>query len=359
MEIQGELAGKEALSFGTERYDLYSQAILRDAPGVFEKSGIEGILIDEVLPAASSVAEALHLPWVTVSNALAFVREPAMPPFMSPFPYDPTTAGRARNQQVYSMLDQVLAPVVKRINDYREAWKLPPLTSYAERTSPLAHVAQQPSSFDFPREFKPTTFHYTGPFHDDQSGDSTDFPFERLDGRPLIYASMGTINNRMFHLFPLMAQACKGLNAQVVLSLGRQGLPLPFEPPTDCLVVSYAPQLELLKRASLVITHAGLNTVLESLTYGVPLVAMPVTGDQPGVAARIAYLGVGEMVSLADVTLEQLRSAVHRVWNMPEYRQRTKALQQEIAQTNGIERAADIAEQALTTGNPVWNGASM
>lgn len=49
-----------------------------------------------------------------------------------------------------------------------------------------------------------------------------------------------------------------------------------------------APQLELLKRASVCITHAGFNTVIESLANGVPQVAIPITHDQPGVAARIA-----------------------------------------------------------------------
>ena len=59
--------------------------------------------------------------------------------------------------------------------------------------------------------------------------------------------------------------------------------------PSNAIVVQQAPQLELLKRATVCITHAGLNTVLESLAQGVPQVAIPITYDQPGVAARIAH----------------------------------------------------------------------
>ena len=55
----------------------------------------------------------------------------------------------------------------------------------------------------------------------------------------------------------------------------------------DPLIVSFAPQLEILKQAALVITHAGVNTVLESLSEGVPLVAVPLGNDQFGVAARL------------------------------------------------------------------------
>ena len=55
----------------------------------------------------------------------------------------------------------------------------------------------------------------------------------------------------------------------------------------DPLVVRYAPQLEIVERAAAVITHAGLNTTLESLAEGMPLVCISLGNDQPGVAARV------------------------------------------------------------------------
>lgn len=65
----------------------------------------------------------------------------------------------------------------------------------------------------------------------------------------------------------------------------------------ESIVVEFAPQLELLKCAALCITHAGLNTALECLSNGLPMVAIPITNDQPGVAARSEWMGTGEMVS--------------------------------------------------------------
>ena len=84
---------------------------------------------------------------------------------------------------------------------------------------------------------------------------------------------------------------------QLVISLGGGLEPerlgrLTGEP----LVVKFAPQLEIVKRAAAVITHAGLNTTLESLAEGVPLVCIPMGNDQPGVAARVAARGVGVVV---------------------------------------------------------------
>lgn len=112
-----------------------------------------------------------------------------------------------------------------------------------------------------------------------------------MTGQPLIYASLGTLQNRLQYVFQYIAQACVGLDAQLIISLGGGISPESIpELPGSPLVVGYAPQLELLQKASLVITHAGLNTTIESLSHGVPMVAIPISLDQPGVAARITQV---------------------------------------------------------------------
>ena len=110
-----------------------------------------------------------------------------------------------------------------------------------------------------------------------------------------------------------IAQACVGLDAQLVISLGG-GINAASLPKLlgDPIVVNYAPQLELLQRAALVITHAGLNTTLESLSNAVPMVAIPISLDQPSVAARITWTGTGELVALNKLSESRLHAAVQR-----------------------------------------------
>ena len=96
-----------------------------------------------------------------------------------------------------------------------------------------------------------------------------------------------------------------------------------------------------------------MNTTLESLSYGVPLVAIPVANDQPGIAARIAYTGVGEMVSLKELSVAKLRSAIETVLTQESYKQRAVEMQGAIARSGGTSRAADIIEQVVLTGKPV------
>jgi zeaxanthin glucosyltransferase len=164
---------------------------------------------------------------------------------------------------------------------------------------------------------------------------------------------MGTLQNRLEYVFQTIALSCANLDVQLVISLGGglspEALPnLAGEP----VVVKYAPQLELLQKAALNITHAGLNTTLESLSYGVPMIAIPVTDDQPGVAARIAWTGTGEFIPLSCLSVKRLRETIERVI-MPystknKYKQNALRLQQVIQRTGGVSYAVDIIEKATS-----------
>jgi MGT family glycosyltransferase len=135
---------------------------------------------------------------------------------------------------------------------------------------------------------------------------------------------------------------------QVVLSVGRNLNPGDLERiPPNTIVVRIAPQIELLKRAALCITHAGLNTALEALAQGVPMVAIPIGYDQPGVAARIAYHGVGEFVEIGNLTARHLSKLIIKVTTNPYYRDKARWFQKVLGETRGLDIAADIIERVF------------
>jgi MGT family glycosyltransferase len=215
--------------------------------------------------------------------------------------------------------------------------------------SKLAVITQTPREFDFPGIPWPAQFHYAGPFHDDQGREPVAFPWEKLTGKPLIYASLGTLVNGLEQIYKTILAAVRRLpDVQVVLSVGKNVNPEDLGPvPSNTLVVHIAPQIELLKRAALCITHAGLNTALESLGQGIPMVAIPIAYDQPGVAARIAYHGVGEFIEIDDLTAEGLAELVLKVMKNPAYRNKALYFQNVIAKARGLDFAADTIEQAF------------
>jgi MGT family glycosyltransferase len=281
-------------------------------------------------------------------------REETVPPFNTPWSYNPAWWARLRNRGAYSLLNRIARPIREVIAQYRREWKLPPHSTPNDYYSKLAQLSQQPAEFEFPRQHLPKVFHFTGPYNNPASREPVSFPFEKLTGQPLIYASMGTVQNRLMGVFHNIAEACVGLDAQLVIALGGGSRPeLLSALPGSPLVVGYAPQLELLQKATLTITHAGMNTTLESLSNGVPMVAIPIANDQPGVAARIAWTGTGEVVPLSRLSVPRLRSAIQRVLTEDSYKNNASRLQEAIARAGGVRRAADIVEQAISTGKPV------
>jgi len=213
----------------------------------------------------------------------------------------------------------------------------------------LAVMTQTPKEFDFPGIPWPAEFHYTGPFHDSEGREPIPFPWEKLTGSPLVYASMGTLVNGLERVYNIILKAVGQLSdIQVVLSVGANvNLDDLGAIPSNVIVVRKAPQLELLKRAALCITHAGLNTALESLAHGVPMVAIPIAYDQPGVAARVGYHGVGEFLDIEDVAVKRVQSLIQKVLENPSYREKARWFQKVIARTRGLDVAADVIERAF------------
>jgi MGT family glycosyltransferase len=273
-----------------------------------------------------------------------------IPPYLFPWPAGNGLLTRTRNELAMRFLARVASPILTVVNQQRKVWGLKPHLEWSEALSTLAQVAQMPAAleFDIPMRDRHPLLHYTGPFVDPQQRPPIDFPWDRLDGRPLIYASLGTLQNGSEDIFRAIATACANLPVQLVISLGagldqqRLGI-LDGDP----VIVKYAPQLELIKRSTVVITHAGINTALESLSEGVPLVCIPIGNDQPGVASRVAARGAGVVVPRQKLSASRLNSAVRTVFENDSYRSAAKKLQASIQQIDGLGRAADIIEDAL------------
>jgi zeaxanthin glucosyltransferase len=160
---------------------------------------------------------------------------------------------------------------------------------------------------------------------------------------------MGTLVNGIEIVYRTILEAVRrSPETQLILSMGSNvSLDDLGTIPSNAIVVSKAPQIELLKRAALCITHAGVNTALEALAQGVPMVAIPIGFDQPGVAARIAYHRVGEFVEVGNLTVEHLSELIQRVRRNPSYRLRARYFQKMIARSRGLDVAAYAIEQAF------------
>jgi zeaxanthin glucosyltransferase len=343
----GQLKGLAALRFTIDAVARTSVMVCRDAPAAIRRAGIDALLVDQMEPAGGAVAEHLGIPFVTICNALAINRDPVAPPPFTDWAYQDTAWARLRNKVGYAASDALTRPITKVVAQYRALWKLPPLRSPDDSFSTLAQVCQMPQAFDFPRAGLPAAFHYVGPIRRTRHT-SVPFPWDRLDQRPLIYASLGTLQNSREPVFRCFAEACEGLDLQLVISHGggltaQQAADLPGHP----LVVDYAPQEELMTRARLTITHAGLNTVLDSLAAGVPLVTVPITYEQPAIARRIERVRCGRSLPLAKINSHSLRELIVTVLSDENFQKAASRMKTAIENSGGVSAATTTIETAV------------
>jgi zeaxanthin glucosyltransferase len=351
----GRKRNLDGLKYTLEWMGREVKMLFAEAPAAIATSSIDLLLVDQLTRAGNSIAELLHLPFVTICNALPIDREPSVPPFFTTWTYQNTWWARARNQLGNLLLDYLTETVRQQILAQRRAWKLPPLAvgeaSPLENReagfSQLLQISQLPPEFDFPRRAS-AQMNYVGPFLAPATAEpisfaGLDFPFDRLTAKPLIYASLGTLQNQQLEIFKTIAAACVDLDAQLVISLGDpQRDPTEVQLPGNPLVVAYAPHAALIARSSLVVTHAGLNTTIGSLSAGVPLVAIPITNEQPGIATRIVRTGAGEIVPLKQLTVARLKQSIERVLDDVRYRQQAQRMQAIVQQAGGVKRAVDL-----------------
>ncbi len=128
--------------------------------------------------------------------------------------------------------------------------------------------------------------------------------------------------------------------------------------PGSPIAVRYAPQLDLLKRAALTITHGGMNTTLECLTNAIPMVVLPMVvipmvNDEPGIGSRVKCSGCGESIPTNSVSVAKLRKTINQVLCDPTCQENARLMQSAIERCGGVTKVADIVELAASSNQPI------
>lgn len=159
-------------------------------------------------------------------------------------------------------------------------------------------------------------------------------------GDKLVYISMGTVNNDRMLLYKNCISALADTGYQVILSVGNL---VPVEDfgtlPENISVFSHVDQIAVLQQADVFVSHCGMNSASESLYFGVPLVMLPQTVEQSGVAERVYQLGAG--IKLAKTDEASILYAINTMLTDDTYKQNAMALSESFKQCSGAKGAAD------------------
>lgn len=184
-------------------------------------------------------------------------------------------------------------------------------------------------------------FYFVGPSIAPRT-ESRDFPWEQVRHPIVVYASLGTLFNTDVAFYRNCFAAWGGQDLQVILAIGTH---LPQESlgviPPNFLVQAYVPQLDILPRVAVFVTHGGMNSVNESLYYGVPVVVIPQMSEQELVGRRVEELGAGLYLAKEEATAEKLRECVQRLLTESRFRQQAAQVGESLRAAGGVTRAAD------------------
>ena len=172
--------------------------------------------------------------------------------------------------------------------------------------------------------------------------DAPAFEFKRAEGQPTLYISLGTVMNNRPDFFRLCFEAFAHQPWHVVMAHGsRIDMSSLGSVPENFQVAPYLPQLEILQQTSVFITHGGMNSTMEGLFYGVPLIVVPQQPEQALTGQRVSALGLGTTLKSDEISVTALQQAVASVSSDPAIRANVQAMQQTVRNSGSYRQAAD------------------
>ncbi|MEV6158277.1 macrolide family glycosyltransferase [Nonomuraea sp. NPDC052129] len=234
----------------------------------------------------------------------------------------------------------------------RSRWELS--RRYDTRGLPLVDLAnvRQPLNLVFTsRAFQPGvdafdhSYQFVGPSIGVRPLDPS-FPADSLRD-PVLYASVGTVLKAAPRLLRDFATALAPLGGTVIISTGETD-PAALGPlPDNVRARRFVPQLEVLARAALFVSHGGMNSANEALYVGVPMLVVPQGADQPLVARRVVELGAGLSIRPQDAAAGSVNALARRLLDEPRFRTAAAGLRIDQRGAGGYLRAADELERYL------------
>ncbi|MEH7460490.1 macrolide family glycosyltransferase [Bacillus sp. JJ1127] len=168
------------------------------------------------------------------------------------------------------------------------------------------------------------------------------FDFTAIKGKSPIYISLGTVFNQAIDFYKICFKAFEDTDHTVIMSMGEKTQISDLgEIPKNFIVKNYVPQTEVLKCTKLFITHGGMNSTNEGLYYGIPLIVIPQSADQPVIAGQVANLGAGIKLQMKGLTASQLRETADHVLRHPSFHKAVANIRESFQKSGGYQQAVD------------------
>jgi MGT family glycosyltransferase len=308
--------------------------VLSEELDAFRAERPDYVITDSVAPWGQWTAEALHVPVVTSVTTFAVNRHVLA--FAFARGTRPKSARLFLSKLRYIAKASLLGRRLRR--------------RYGVQGTGIMHLAFGCSDLNIvytSRLFQPCAdtfddrFVFIGPSIDPAPVEAR-FGWDEPSPDPLIYVSLGTLFNAEPMFYEQCFEAFRNESVRVLMAIGTAISAASLgSPPPNVIVQASVPQLEVLRRASVFVTHGGMNSVSESLSLGVPMVVIPQMGEQELVAHQVEVFGAGLFLQKERVTAAGLRESARRVLQDDSYRGQCARLHRSFEEAGGPSRGAE------------------
>lgn len=241
-----------------------------------------------------------HLAWITEGGCTGYLDSIA-------------AAVQGEGSTFFGLLDR--APLVLAASYYE----------FGTQTSILPHV------------------HFVGPIREPVV--SVPWP-RRFPDRPFVLVSLSSTFQGQGSTLQNICTALAPLPLEVLVTTGRGFTPGSLPLAEGLEARSFVPHDAVLPSVDLVVTHAGLGTLMYSAGAGVPCLCFPNGRDQNDNAARFAALGLGQALS-PDATPAEIGHAVMGMLRDQASHTACRAFASRVKRFGDLARAADLVEELV------------
>jgi MGT family glycosyltransferase len=329
-----------ATDFGVLKVHIeISKIMLSEIPDLLLKDKVDFLIVDHLQPQGRTISELVSIPYITFASTLTLYPDYSglRPPILFG-----TTPAKSLFRRLWYIIGHYVESLLSKyylihVNNFARRHSLGIMHNIVESFSSIMEIGLVPKELDFPNPQIPAQFRYIRflPRREKR----IDFPWEKIQNNMLIYVSFGTIRNKFKKLYAVVINALDHMdNIQVIISKGAwHGNGIDINCHQDkFVVVDYAPQQEILKKATICITHAGTNTIIECIKEKVPMLAIPLADDQQSMAARVQFQKIGEVLSLRKLNENSIQEKIDLLLDSKLYRENISNL------CDNIKKQSDI-----------------
>ena len=333
--ILNEIYG--AVNVNLNRYENNIEAILEEGPDyiIFDTLCFFGKMIAEKyrIPSISSIPIMLYNDSIIDANPKSFLKNILL--------FPESYLNQCKSGELYKHLFRVLTRQMASHYSLKKFNLLDVFNSYGD-----LNIVFTSKLFQRDSDRVDENFRFVGCSLSERP-DPFDFSLLKDSYDYSVLISLGTtyVNERL-DFYQTCIQAFSNTNIQVVMAVGTNidiGKLGPI--PQNIIVRPIVPQLELLKRVDLFITHGGANSANESCYFGVPMIVFPLAGDQFDIAERVCEVGAGIRADISDVTPERLKKMTDVVYHDESYSRHCRLIGDSLREAGGYQKAvAEIME---------------